>query len=435
MNSSINIAEFGDGTTGLCQDPNYLDITQPLKEAEQNAADIAEAEQIYTSGKALEYICESCCGGHAGDKRTIELMVLSYAGTLVKNAIAGIHLSISGNAGSGKSHAAKVVEKHLPNDTIVNASQSSKALFYNPHPDGTIFVLDDQELNLDIQELIKNATTHYEEGAKRETVENGVGKTLSTPKRCIFWTVKANITGDEQTLSRQYCLWSDNSMEQKINVKDAIGKRVNCIDKDKYEHSNTVSKLIWTKIQPKEVVIPYYDDIIFRGDALDARNIILFTVVIQAAAIMDGSNRRLNNDGRIEANMDDFTKAMEIHNALCRGEGGSITKFSKPTMKVVNVLLTKPPGTYTTMQLRKEGNISPADMTNAGRGRKDSKLPFLADVPGVTIVWRSEIDGGGSTQMEAIKWDPDAYETGTALDSRIMMNAEHIRFWREYEKT
>lgn len=93
-----------------------MDTTNAEQQVQDELDIQRTAEEIWNDGMALEYMCNSCAKIHVGDRIAIRSMLLSYASTRIVNG-EGLHISISGSAGTGKSHAAA---------TAANTSRSAQ---------------------------------------------------------------------------------------------------------------------------------------------------------------------------------------------------------------------------------------------------------------------------------------------------------------------
>lgn len=427
-----------------------LDISHAQIEADSSKAKMDEALKIWEEGRALDFMLSSCKSEHVGDIFLMEAMILSYAATRVKNC-EGIHISISGNAGKGKSHVVSVVKKHLPDNVTYSGRLSDRALFYHQRPPKSVIIMDDQELSEDMQEAIKNSTTEWDIPYRYETVKNQTAETLTLPVRAVYWIVKVNLNGDEQILDRQLVFHVDESPEQTARIHEHIKNRylppfdnIQTRDEDE-EHKKDVSKFIWQNIPDGlNVFIPYSEDINITGN-LDLRNVQIFYALIQAITILHATKRKSVDNG-VYASIEDFKEAQRIISPLLMNKGGSQTlKLSAPAATLLEYLRTKESGTYTFSDLQEGTGFTQKKLTEAINGRGDSKSGGLEGCPGVEIINLNDkvdyptLDNGEpirnrSKSRKAVEWNREQFEKSGAISGDITISEKQYRYWLEKEK-
>ena len=367
------------------------------------------AEDIWQSGESLNYMCDSCAKLHVGDKTAIRAMLLSYAAVRVLNG-EGLHISISGSAGTGKSHGAATAAKHLPEGAVMDARVSDKALYYHQIKEGTVLLLDDQELSEDLQELLKVASTDWSKQATYLTVNNQKAVELKLPAKCPFWVVKANLNGDEQILDRQLVIWTDESTEQLRSIQQAIFHTAANPNLSVGDADAPVCREIWKHIEPAVVTIPYAEGI-GCDEHMDPRNIKILLSLIQAHALMAGPKRSREGD-IIEATMDDFEAAANIINPLLGNKGGSQKlKLSSGAARVLAFLASQDSGIIPFENIRQETGMNQSALSRAIFGRYDRQTDGLLGVcPALEIVEDSVTrKGGGTVRRKAVNWSKATY--------------------------
>ena len=342
-------------------------------------------------------------------------MILSYAATRVLNGD-GIHISLSGSAGTGKSHCGKTAADHLPEGAVMGARVSDKALFYHDIKSGTVLLLDDQELSEDFQELLKVASTDWNRPAEYLTVNNQKALRLTLPARCPFWVVKANLTGDEQVLDRQLVIWTDESYEQLRSIQDAIFAAAANPEKVSEYESTLISRKIWQHIAPAIVVIPWASDI-ECSEHMDARNIKLLLALIQAHALMCGAKRERTAEGYLVASLEDFYASVRLMNPLLENKGGSqMLKLSSAASSLLDFLKKEPSGDIPFDEIRKYTKMSKSELSRALYGRNDTQTEGLlavcpaADVVDVSVTTTLNNGVTRSSRQKAVRWSKEAYD-------------------------
>ena len=372
-----------------------------------------QARVIYESGKMLEYICESCAKSHVGDKTAIKAMILSYAATRIRNSD-GIHISLSGSAGTGKSHTGKTVAEHLPKGAVSDARISDKALYYHDIKSNTVLLLDDQELSEDLQELLKVASTDWHVPAKYITVRNQKAESLEHPARCPFWIIKANLNGDEQILDRQLVIWTDESLEQRVSIQNAIFAAAANPEQTGDRIETEISREMWAYVDREVVVIPWAADI-ECSEHMDARNIKLLIALIQSFALLAAPLRTHDANGYLVADKDDYYAASKLMNPLLQNKGGSQKlKLSSNASRLLDFLKGEPSRIISYDELMSALKMSAAALTQAIHGRKDTQTDgLLAVCPAVQVVTYSTTDTAGSntrtTSRKALQWSIETY--------------------------
>ena len=381
----------------------------------REAAFAERAQIIYESGNALQYICDSCAKIHVGDKTAIACMILSYAATRVRNSD-GIHISLSGSAGTGKSHCGKTAAKHLPDGAVMGARVSDKALFYHDIKSGTVLLMDDQELTEDFQELLKVASTDWNKPAEYLTVNNQKALRLTLPARCPFWVVKANLNGDEQVLDRQLVIWTDESYEQLRSIQNAIFSAAAFPEQVSEHESVLISREIWRHISNEVVVIPWANDI-ECSEHMDSRNVKLLIALIQSHALMAGAKRERSPEGYLIADREDFVAAAKLMNPLLQNKGGSQKlKLSSAASALLDFLKKNPSGDIPFDEVRQFTKMSKAILTQALYGRNDTQTEGLlavcpaADVVEISTTTTMSNGVMRSSRQKAIRWSKDTYD-------------------------
>ena len=122
MTADLLLSSFCDN-----QSQEDLDAIQTYSD-EYNALR-EKAREVYLSGKALEYLINSCQREHIGDELIQKTLFLSYVSSYIENN-KGIHVVIEGLSGYGKSDNAKVVISRLPSKDVLIGGFSNQACFY-----------------------------------------------------------------------------------------------------------------------------------------------------------------------------------------------------------------------------------------------------------------------------------------------------------------
>jgi hypothetical protein len=178
-----------------------------------------KAERILTTADPIPYMLDTFSHDHEGDRVVAECLIMSLASRSVINS-KGLHVSITGESGKGKSHAIDTMMNLVPPEVRLSGRMSDKALFYiKDLQPGMVIALDDVTLSDQMQEILKGVTTSFQRPFTYRTVSkdrNAV--TCTIPERCVWWIAKVEGAGDDQVFNRMLTAWIDDSEEQDKRV-------------------------------------------------------------------------------------------------------------------------------------------------------------------------------------------------------------------------
>jgi hypothetical protein len=298
------------------EDPLNIDFDeQDIDPALKEKADRL-AEQILSRGEPIKYILKTIEKKHIGDENTEEGICVSIAGQCCLNT-AGIQIVVNGESGSGKSDGTK---KHLhlvPRRWKRATSLSAKALYYMDLKPGIIVFSDDVNMDPELEEVFKQSTTNYQEYTFRTSVKDQERHTISIPPRInLFLTcVQSNVS--DQTLNRQLVFETDDSPEQKTKIfnlqRELESKGINPLE---VTTRVLICRRIYSKLKENlfNVRIPYAD----RIDILDKSNSRIFPMLcdmIKGYAIFKWKQRKIDENGNLLAEIEDFEKAKTLFNS------------------------------------------------------------------------------------------------------------------------
>lgn len=409
-----------------------------------------DAKKLYDcKTDLLDYMMDACHCIHTGDDHIMLPLILSYAATRIENC-GGIHVSICGDAGSGKSHVATTVSKILPQEVVKTGRYSNMALFYSSDLSSKkVIIMDDQSLAEEFSEIIKNSTTNWNVPYVHHTVVNQHGRKLLLPPRLVYWLIKASeLGGDEQVMDRVIHTFCDDTREQRIHIQEHICAEAKC----KVKNDGILNKEInicheFWNILPEDatVYIPYADDILFNRDTTPHRLYVMMFDLVRCFAYMHANRRRRDENNAILANIADLHGALGILNPLIKGKGGNQSlKLGKNETMILNWLKTMPEGHYTYEEITKNSGLSYRTVSRAIVGRSDRPGTPLISVPGIsqTHVSRkepAEIDKNygvpadfQTVSRKQIYWEPVVYQNSTLVDV-FSMDPGRLKYWLEQE--
>jgi len=181
---------------------------------------------VLAHGNPLALMLTAFSQEHVGDEILARCLILSMASQAVKNSD-GLHVSVTGESGKGKTHAVRKMMRQVPDRYKVKGTMSNKALYYmtdlSPR---TVLMSDDTDLPDAIQEILKSATSNFDEPITHTTVTKDLTSRVCTiPVRCIWWIAKKEGTGDDQVMNRMLTCWIDESAGKDTRVLAAKQKK------------------------------------------------------------------------------------------------------------------------------------------------------------------------------------------------------------------
>ena len=436
---------------------NQNDITNEASMDPNRGMDELEVIDYYDDAKKLydckedllDYMMDVCHHLHTGDDHIKLPLILSYAATRIENC-GGIHVSICGDTGSGKSHVAATVGKILPRGAVKTGRYSNMALFYSQDlTSKKVIIMDDQSLAEEFSEILKNSTTDWDVPYEHHTVVNQKGRTLLLPPRLVYWLIKASeLGGDEQIMDRVIHTFYDDTPEQRASVLKNIDAEATLRKADSYNlHAKIgICQELWS-ILPQNVLVcvPYAEDILYNPTTTPYRLHVLMYDLIRCFAYMRSNRRRVDENGAILANITDFYGALGVLNPLIKGKGGNQSlKLGKSETKVLNWLKNMPEGHYTYEEISKGTGLSYLTVERVIRGRSDRPGTPLISVPGISQTRVSkkeptEIDENYGVPVDfqtvsrkQIYWEPAVYQNSTLVDV-YSMDPERLKYWMEQE--
>jgi len=395
-----------------------------LQDNTGSSEDIPEkATAILKSGNPLSFMLETFALDHIGDPVVAECLVMSLASRKVINA-RGLHVSVTGESGKGKSHAFETMMSQVPPEFRLEGRMSEKALFYiKGMQPGSVITLDDVALSDQMQEILKGVTTSFRRPFLYRTVsKDRIGETCVIPERCVWWIAKVDGTGDDQVWNRMLTCWIDDSEEQDAAV---IAKTLNEAAGLRQERSDVrpeslVCQEIWKQIEPAWVVIPFANRIRFSS-TINRRNPDMILDLVRAHAIlMQFQREHFDTDGmrQILATEEDFNAAQTLYTALNSTSGGQETKLTRKESSLVDAIRSHGSGEVTIAELQHITDLSNSVIYkilhgSSSHGHEYSGL--LEKCPAVSVCDRTlVVDESGTTaayrRAKAYSWDERVYQ-------------------------
>lgn len=364
-----------------------------------------KAKQILDEGKAIEFLVATCAKFHVGDETTIKATFGAIGSQSVINSN-GIQPKVSGGSGKGKSHAIKSAFHLVPQEYILETSLSGKALFHLNAKPGTIIFSDDEEPDEIIQNVIKRSTTNFQSKTRHTiSVRDGnewTTKTLIIPARMIWALTSVSDSGSVEYINRQFNLGVDESSEQDNAVWKLLAEKAEIGEVDLSINDDVlICREIIRDIKNHlfAVRIPYAKRIIFN-DKQNRRNGAQFLDFIKAFAVFNYRLRVKIDDNTIEANEDDFKKAVSLYSQRAPNQK---LKLNDAEIAVLKIMVINEPYTIQKLQeITKQSYQTIYRMFSGrdGRGGLLEKVPGLTYKPETEFLGESEIRGSDEFEKE-----------------------------------
>ena len=374
---------------------------QPAGEAAPGGPDdvpdpgiVEEAVDVLRHGDPVEHLLATFARYHEGDRDVARALALATACQSIENA-AGIHVQLSGEPGSGKSHAVESWLDLLPDRYKIAGSFSDRSLFYADLQIGPMIYIDDQDLSPTLQEVVKIATTHYQRPTQHLTVTTErKPETLTLPPRTCFIFSKVEGVGDDQVLDRCLYAWVDQSEEHQAQVTKktlelaALPRHL----REQNRRAVEVCRAMWDHIRGRtfDVTIPYASRIRFGGLRGRSQNLVLD--LIRSFAVLRHEQRPYAVDPEtgtvvMDATEQDFRDAVAAFGAFMASCGSQVQKLTPAESRCVNAILAWGATEFTRARLIDAVGLSQQRVHQILHGRKDrGGGGLLGKCPGLNVV-------------------------------------------------
>jgi len=389
-----------------------------------------EALAILQHGDPKQAMLRTFALDHEGDQVVAECLILSLASRSVSNTN-GLHVSVTGESGKGKSHAFATMLRQVPARFRLEGAMSNKALFYvDDLQPGSVIVLDDRALSEDMAGILKGVTTSFRTPFLYRTVSRDRRAQVCTiPERCIWWVAKVEGAGDDQVFNRMLTCWIDDTEEQDQRVLARVLARDVAVPDTTGEDRPGVlaCQAMWEMIgkQTFRVVIPYATRIRFQA-AANRRNPEMLLDLIKANTVLRFMQREQVRAGGVislTATMEDFRDATGLYGLLNGTAGGQQTKLTKRESDILTIIQRSQWPEFTIPMLQKETGLANASLHKiihgyASRGSTYSGL--LEKCPAIAYCDRTVVtdEEAGRISMRrrtnAYTFDRDMYRSWCA---------------------
>jgi hypothetical protein len=361
------------------------------------------ARTILNSHDPLSYLLETYASVHVGDQCLGRCLALSAASRFVKNT-AGLHVSVSGASGKGKSDGMRAMMSLLPDDWVLRSRLSDKALYYaNCIRAGMVFLLDDSGISPDLSILLKQAATNFTEPAVLMTVDKDKqARTLTVPERCLWWLANVQAAGDEQVQNRLLSVWVDDSPEQDRAVFDRKRKTESQDAEIRVKEAEQISicKEMWEVLGEDGLVFVHipFAHMIMMDSFADRRAYDMLVDMIKAHAFIYRFQRqcRVLPDGtlHITATHQDFSYAATLFGDIHYDSGCQVDKMTKEEVLLLESAVRNKAEEFTYKDIQQWMGFSYDKARRLIRGNQsgsDQVTGLLSKTSCLTESWQSRI--------------------------------------------
>ena len=310
--------KFPAGKPGEKSEPDEINIEIKNK-----------ALEILKTRDPVAYLKDQFSKIHIGDE-VIFYGLLASIGSQLCNPSDGIQPDLSGESGKGKTDACRALFHLLPVEYKMHGSFSNKSLFYHLKKPGTILFFDDAaRLSEELQDMIKQSTSAFQESFVHRTVDRGVGRELPLPARLVYWITSIGANFELAFLNRQLNLSVDDSSNQ--------DERVMTVTLERYQQGGDrfavteevkICRQIFKILKDQEPVtvrIPFADKIHWNQPR-NRRNLPMFLDTVNSFTTLMQYQRERGEDGAVLATREDFELAKNLWSQIGREQVGKLTR-------------------------------------------------------------------------------------------------------------
>lgn len=336
---------------------------------------IAKAKEIIVAGVAFQYLFKVWQKMHDGDKYIGKSLIISILCSAVMNS-KGIHNTIHGEHGTGKTHSIICALRLLPSAKFFSGGISPKSLYGSKDiKPGTVVFIDEIVWNGDAEGLgqsVKRITAKFQQKDGRSTKDGTTPIMQYAPERLVFWVTSVDSQGDEQIRDRfigHTTADNPDRVEQikKFMLREAEGHEDATVTNEELNICKAIIEDVCSNTF--NVLIPFASRIRITGDT---RATGMFLDMIRNFAAYNYLNHQKDGKGRLIATVDDFEAAKELY----RGLGGhDPDKFTGTEKKVLDAILEIQKGSKdaTISQIQEKAELSQPTVYNTLFGRKQSR--------------------------------------------------------------
>jgi hypothetical protein len=322
-----------------------------------------------------------------GDRDTQEAICASIPCQCCLNT-AGLQISVNGTSGSGKSHGIKTHLHLIPKKWKRVTGLSAKAAYYMNLAPGIIIFSDDKDPDTVFEEVIKQATTNFQEETYYTTVKDQKQISLVIPPRINWYLTSVESFVSDQLLNRQLTFDADSSPEQKKRIFDA--QKHEAASGGNGQEMNIevlICRRMYRALKQNlfKVKIPFVDRIDLQ-DTSNSRIFPMFLDMVRGFAAFKWKQRTFGDGGYLLAEIEDFERAKRLFESQ---KENTVTKMNENERLIIQYIASK--GKCTINDISSYTDINYQTVKRALFGRKDREAGGLLDkIKGLKIEEETE---------------------------------------------
>ncbi len=287
-----------------------------------------------------------------------------------------MQISVNGASGSGKSHGIKTHLHLIPKKWKRVTGLSAKAAYYMNLAPGIIIFSDDKDPDPAFEEVIKQATTNFQEETYYTTVKDQKQISLVIPPRINWYLTNVESFVSDQLSKRQLTFDADSNPEQKKRIFDA--QKHEAANGGNGQEINTevlICRRMFGKLKQNlfNVKIPFVDRINLH-DMNNSRIFPMFLDMIRGFAAFKWEQRIFDDGGYLLAEIEDFERAKRLFEAQ---KENTVTKINENERRIIQYIASK--GKCTINDISSYTGINYQSVKRALFGRKDREVGGLLD--------------------------------------------------------
>ena len=287
-----------------------------------------------------------------------------------------MQISVNGILGSGKSHGIKTHLHLIPKKWKRVTGLSAKAAYYMNLAPCIIIFSDDKDPEPAFEEVIKQATTNFQEETYYTTVRDQKQISLVIPSRINWHLTSVESFVSDQLLNRQLTFDADSSPEQKERIFDAQkheaarggnGQEINV--------EVLICRRMYGELKQNlfKVKIPFVHRI-YLHDTSNSRIFPMSLDMVRGFAAFKWKQRTFDDDGYLLAELEDFERAKELFEAQ---KESTVSKMNEIERQIIQYIAGN--SKCTINNISSYTGFSYQDVNRALFGRKERSAGGLLD--------------------------------------------------------
>jgi hypothetical protein len=241
---------------------------------------------------------------------------------------------------------------------------------------GIIIFSEDKDPDPAFEEVIKQATTNFQEETYYTTVKDQKQISLIIPPRINWYLTSVESFVSDQLLNRQLTFDADSSPEQKKRIFDA--QKHEAASGENGQEMNIevlICRRMYRELKQNsfKVKIPFVDRIDLQ-DTSNSRIFPMFLDMVRGFAAFKWKQRTFDGDSSLISELEDFERAKRLFEAQ---KENTVTKMNENERQIIQYISSK--GKCTINDISSYTGIGYQSVRRALVGRKDREAGGLLD--------------------------------------------------------